>query len=723
MSTLPDGAVVTVAKGPEGWALLIWRDLNAAPETVPLAMGEDQEPSSVDFAPDGGIMVMTSNLLSIVSDLVATPDQATQGESSNNGMATAQNGGGGMGSFGGRNISSTVMWFNLDGSLAATFDLPTMATSYKALSGRRLAISGMQGDSAIYDETGAQVQSLEIGDAYGVAATGDTVFILGEETIDEIDLATGNTLRSIPFDAGYSAKTAVNAAGDLFILNTEGGFLIKAGEETATRVMNPTGTLLGDPSTSTTAVALLDDGTVLALLGGGSSSGITVTAGRAMGGMMSIGGGSTGETTLAYYKPMDPALVANRTLFAITALSSSTRLLKAVTDFQRAHPELEVKLQVQMESDAEANLEDHIRTLNTDLLAGKGGDVLILDGLPMAQYISRGILKDLTDLLPGFDLLANIAEGSTYRDGKVYAVPASYTFEALWGNKDQIDMIESMTDMIDAAGSDKSPLAARSAEEWLRLFYPASEDSFRDKNGNIQFNTPEFEAFLEALYDMYLVQGELASLDQMFQSRGGQSTSMRGGMNVQEMLSVYNGVAAFYPSAISNLLMLSTAYSIAGGEDSAAITLPAVDGTGRAYTPACLAGINARSKQQELAAEFIALLLSPEVQEVDQSGGLPTTNAALDKVFADAIERSEESGGMVGRLGIPGGVSMEMKQPDQAAWEALEALAKSVNVPAAIDETLMAFIVEETAGFFEGRSTAQQAANALHQRAWFYLNE
>lgn len=42
--------------------------------------------------------------------------------------------------------------------------------------------------------------------------------------------------------------------------------------------------------------------------------------------------------------------------------------------------------------------EDVIRALNTELLNGKGADVLILDGLPMETYKNKGILADLSSL-------------------------------------------------------------------------------------------------------------------------------------------------------------------------------------------------------------------------------------------------------------------------------------------------------------------------------------
>ena len=40
-----------------------------------------------------------------------------------------------------------------------------------------------------------------------------------------------------------------------------------------------------------------------------------------------------------------------------------------------------------------------LKTLNADIMAGKGPDILVLDGLPIASYMEKGLLADLSDVL------------------------------------------------------------------------------------------------------------------------------------------------------------------------------------------------------------------------------------------------------------------------------------------------------------------------------------
>ena len=43
--------------------------------------------------------------------------------------------------------------------------------------------------------------------------------------------------------------------------------------------------------------------------------------------------------------------------------------------------------------------EDAIKALNTEIMAGNGPDVIMLDGLPIESYLAKGMLADLSENL------------------------------------------------------------------------------------------------------------------------------------------------------------------------------------------------------------------------------------------------------------------------------------------------------------------------------------
>ena len=82
-----------------------------------------------------------------------------------------------------------------------------------------------------------------------------------------------------------------------------------------------------------------------------------------------------------------------------------------------------------MTDDNGVTLEDALKTLSTDILAGNGPDVLILDGMPVDSYVEKGILTDISDVVDEVKasdgLVDSIVKDST-KDGKIYAIPTRF---------------------------------------------------------------------------------------------------------------------------------------------------------------------------------------------------------------------------------------------------------------------------------------------------------
>ena len=56
---------------------------------------------------------------------------------------------------------------------------------------------------------------------------------------------------------------------------------------------------------------------------------------------------------------------------------------------------------------------DALKTLNTEIMAGKGPDILILDGISSETYAEQGMLEDLSGILKEAGLLDNIESAYT----------------------------------------------------------------------------------------------------------------------------------------------------------------------------------------------------------------------------------------------------------------------------------------------------------------------
>ena len=51
---------------------------------------------------------------------------------------------------------------------------------------------------------------------------------------------------------------------------------------------------------------------------------------------------------------------------------------------------------------------DALKTLNTEIMAGKGPDILILDGISAQTYVEQGMLEDLSGIFKDAGLLTNV---------------------------------------------------------------------------------------------------------------------------------------------------------------------------------------------------------------------------------------------------------------------------------------------------------------------------
>ena len=83
----------------------------------------------------------------------------------------------------------------------------------------------------------------------------------------------------------------------------------------------------------------------------------------------------------------------------IYALQDSDTLRQAVNIFRQEYADIYVNLEIGMTDDNGVTLEDALKTLSTDILAGNGPDVLILDGMPVDSYVEKGILTDISDVV------------------------------------------------------------------------------------------------------------------------------------------------------------------------------------------------------------------------------------------------------------------------------------------------------------------------------------
>lgn len=338
----------------------------------------------------------------------------------------------------------------------------------------------------------------------------------------------------------------------------------------------------------------------------------------------------------------------------IWSLEESPLVRVATTALRRQNPDVAVEYEVALSEGGGLTAEDAIKALNTRLLGGDGPDVLILDGCPAESYAARGLLQDLGGLVDMGGMFPSIAAPFTGDAGCFY-LPAGVKIPVLLGAReslDEADTLASLAEMVQGGAplyqprsSEEvfAPLPAEQrpvlAPEHLREVYDVMWDSCGGALITPQgLDTAVLRELLSALADIdgkyeLRTKGGMMSGTMSFGYGGGVTSTLSGSpvayMAQRAHLGAYTA---------NDLYLLSMAMQVPGSEFAAFPGLR--EGS---FVPGCIMGVSAGSAQSELAAQFVNLMLSEEVQAVSGGVGLPVTEAGIQKQIAQLDENERRN--------------------------------------------------------------------------------
>lgn len=120
-------------------------------------------------------------------------------------------------------------------------------------------------------------------------------------------------------------------------------------------------------------------------------------------------------------------------------LKENENLWQSAKLFMEKYPKYPVVIEVGISEEDGKTVSDAIRSLNTEIMAGNGPDIILMDGLPIEDYIEKGGLEDLSDMVEsvkenGEEFFENVL--SSYEKGeKVYAIPSRFSVPIIIGKE------------------------------------------------------------------------------------------------------------------------------------------------------------------------------------------------------------------------------------------------------------------------------------------------
>lgn len=418
----------------------------------------------------------------------------------------------------------------------------------------------------------------------------------------------------------------------------------------------------------------------------------------------------------------------------VYALNNNQGIRQAIALFQKENPDIFVNFEVGLTGDDAVTAADALRTLNTNMMAGKGPDVLILDGMPIESYIDKGLLSDLTNVIDASSKEVKFFEhvkNSYEIDGKIFAIPTRFGAPAIQGDE---ETVASSTDLkalaeqlekLKAANPDnKYIINDEEAKSILKKLYYANSPAWIQKNGTLSEEAlKEFLTLAKRIYDVndHTNDDNAENLTSSFtvSVKGGSSIGLEGmgngSMQIMTENILFNLGIMNSPSELSDIVSAKKAigngsYGWMPGQSQ------------KVFVPMTSVGINSKSKQTESAEKFISGLLSTETQKSSQGSGFPINQAAFQEIIANPFEEGSVS---LGFISSEEGDQKQMEYiwPTEEEFQQLKAELDTLDTPAVTDEIIKDCVIEQGTNCLNGGQSVDDAVKNIMQKVNLYLAE
>ncbi|MDO5476188.1 MAG: hypothetical protein Q4F43_03630 [Eubacteriales bacterium] len=342
--------------------------------------------------------------------------------------------------------------------------------------------------------------------------------------------------------------------------------------------------------------------------------------------------------------------------------------------------------------------------MNSDIISGTAPDIMLLtEGVPVDNFISKGVFEDLTDRYNGdegidkSDFLTNITD-SFLTDGRMYVAVPGFMVTGVSGKQKYIGdgkdlSIDSIRKIAAGRGlKDSDIFGVIDRDTVFQSAVMFSGDQFIDRDAHTcDFNNAQFQELLEFAR---LFPEEIS--EEQYNDYFTQYLADKALLNIQYINTVYD-----YNYMTRDLF----------GDLNVTLTgFPSADNKGAAVSAAMQLGINSSASDPDGCWSFIRRLYMPDFQ-MKMEGCLPVSEKAIDTQGQELIkslrEQREEYEAYLQEGNTPDSAAGTDTASDAAADAAVGTTAKEATAEGTTAEGAGA--AEETSGSGETAATAAAA--------------
>jgi len=443
-------------------------------------------------------------------------------------------------------------------------------------------------------------------------------------------------------------------------------------------------------------------------------------------------------------------------------------LNEAAELFQQEHPGTKINIEAQSKmpeiktqqmedgsvvsvtdtGDDSQDVANYINRINTELMSGRGPDILAIDVLPYYKYAESGTLDNLSAYIESdkdFNInnyMSNIIEGTKYKGGQ-YIVPLDFGFQFISFDKSRVNEASALK------------LREKNKFTYWELSDLVSEQFANDSSGArvIDFQNGVSQALrslINSNYKKYIdlenkkanfTDGDFVKLLNNVKEQRDKGWFKPDFQSVEEMTNdfVENQDLYYYKYQIDMVLKYifyprddmpeQSAFPFPDADEIAGIL--ANDAGEVPFRCFQLYGMNTYSQNKKLAWEFIKFMLGEEMQQSLNLLGYPVNNTAfIEDSKMNLIKMPNYvpvvEGDYEGEYTVDG-FQMLTDEKYLTAYDEfmkyLNVFVNDLNFYPVTDEIIGEMISSETAQFFNGTKTADEVADTLQNKVQMYLDE
>lgn len=525
--------------------------------------------------------------------------------------------------------------------------------------------------------------------------------VLGEQVVASLQATEGSEPKITFWE---------NSDGYLFFTTHDGLYSYAPGGSVTEELVSGGRSSLGDPTFFPKALTGAEDGSFYVL-------------------------GQGAEAALYHYVYDPEAPTQPSIQLRLYSLYEDENLRQMVSQYQKSHPEVAIDLEIGLTGEDGVTVADALRTLNTEILAGSGPDLICLDGFNIDTYLEKGILADLSGVLNQAGPLLEQVTNCYAQDGKVCAVPTTFAIPAMYGAEKYVSQIHDLDSLVAAAKQAKEENPDR--ERIVNAMYPITMADLYYDSCSAAWVNPDGTLDAEKLAAFYAAMKELYALDESFRQANaewmaefaeefengeyyfapGDYTGLGG------VFYIYGDIC-YLPTGTLDGMYAWSSHVLAGEKDYLSVgyrTIPLSGQASNVFLPRRIMGILTTATHPQAAETFLTFMLSDEVQAKDLTTGFPVNQVTFERELSE--DRYVDSVITTGSAVQGTSVSYSAQWPNASQRQQLKGWVDDLTTPALTDRTIRSKVMDQMVDCCNGKITPQQAADAALRSLNLYLSE